>query len=185
MPQERRRRRPPAQTTNAQPRRRRERRRRACANDPRADGAGRPTGGSAAAARWPIWTTCANVSTAKSPGSVRPSGPTVAARWLNCRGQPGPRPGARRAGRATPSSTACGPYGMKPSASSPSWASPATRTSVAVRPGPARSPQRPTRRGAPPGTVLAVIRPGYGSAQNILRPAGVVVSRGPDAADPD
>ena len=38
---------------------------------------------------------------------------------------------------------------------------------------------------APPGTVLAVIRPGYGSAQNILRPAGVVVSRGPAAADPD
>jgi molecular chaperone GrpE len=38
---------------------------------------------------------------------------------------------------------------------------------------------------APPGTVLAVIRPGYGSAQNILRPAGVVVSRGPAPADPD
>ncbi len=38
---------------------------------------------------------------------------------------------------------------------------------------------------APPGAVLAVIRPGYGGAENILRPAGVVVSRGPAPADPD
>jgi molecular chaperone GrpE len=36
----------------------------------------------------------------------------------------------------------------------------------------------------PPGTVLAVIRPGYGSAQQVLRPAGVVVSRGPASSDP-
>ena len=38
---------------------------------------------------------------------------------------------------------------------------------------------------APPGTVLAVLRPGYGGAQNILRPAGVVVSRRPAPAEPD
>jgi molecular chaperone GrpE len=38
---------------------------------------------------------------------------------------------------------------------------------------------------APPGTVLAVIRPGYGSAQGVLRPAGVVVSRGPAPAESD
>lgn len=32
----------------------------------------------------------------------------------------------------------------------------------------------------PPGTVVAVARPGYGTASDILRPAGVVVAREPD-----
>ncbi|MBV9950681.1 MAG: nucleotide exchange factor GrpE [Acidimicrobiia bacterium] len=31
--------------------------------------------------------------------------------------------------------------------------------------------------GGPPGTVVAVVRPGYGNEQTILRPAGVVVAR--------
>ncbi|MGH8902422.1 MAG: nucleotide exchange factor GrpE [Egibacteraceae bacterium] len=31
---------------------------------------------------------------------------------------------------------------------------------------------------APPGTVVAALRPGYGTDETILRPAGVVVSRG-------
>lgn len=30
---------------------------------------------------------------------------------------------------------------------------------------------------APPGTVVAVVRPGYGTADRVLRPAGVVVAR--------
>lgn len=32
--------------------------------------------------------------------------------------------------------------------------------------------------GAPEGTVVAVVRPGYGTAESLLRPAGVVVSKG-------
>jgi molecular chaperone GrpE len=32
-------------------------------------------------------------------------------------------------------------------------------------------------RGGPPGTVVAVVRPGYGNEETILRPAGVVVAR--------
>lgn len=31
----------------------------------------------------------------------------------------------------------------------------------------------------PPGTVVTVIRPGYGTTETILRPAGVIVSKGP------
>jgi molecular chaperone GrpE len=31
---------------------------------------------------------------------------------------------------------------------------------------------------APPGTVVATVRPGYGAQESILRPAAVVVSRG-------
>ncbi|MDX6233025.1 MAG: molecular chaperone GrpE [Nocardioidaceae bacterium] len=31
---------------------------------------------------------------------------------------------------------------------------------------------------APPGTVVATVRPGYGTTDNVLRPAGVVVARG-------
>jgi molecular chaperone GrpE len=30
---------------------------------------------------------------------------------------------------------------------------------------------------APPGTVVAVVRPGYGTPEGVLRPAGVVVAR--------
>lgn len=30
---------------------------------------------------------------------------------------------------------------------------------------------------APPGTVIAVVRPGYGSSEALLRPAGVVVAK--------
>lgn len=33
---------------------------------------------------------------------------------------------------------------------------------------------------APPGTVVATVRPGYGTPPAILRPAGVVVGRAPD-----
>jgi molecular chaperone GrpE len=32
-------------------------------------------------------------------------------------------------------------------------------------------------RGGPPGTIVAVVRPGYGNEEVILRPAGVVVAR--------
>jgi molecular chaperone GrpE len=32
--------------------------------------------------------------------------------------------------------------------------------------------------GAPPRTVVAVVRPGYGTPEALLRPAGVVVARG-------
>jgi len=32
-------------------------------------------------------------------------------------------------------------------------------------------------RGGPPGTIVAVVRPGYGTEETILRPAGVVVAR--------
>jgi molecular chaperone GrpE len=32
---------------------------------------------------------------------------------------------------------------------------------------------------APAGTVLAAVRPGYGDGEELLRPAGVVVSKGP------
>jgi molecular chaperone GrpE len=38
---------------------------------------------------------------------------------------------------------------------------------------------------APPGTVVAAVRPGYGTADDILRPAGVVVSRSDRRADED
>jgi molecular chaperone GrpE len=31
---------------------------------------------------------------------------------------------------------------------------------------------------APPGTVVAVVRPGYGTSESVLRPAGVIVSKG-------
>jgi molecular chaperone GrpE len=31
---------------------------------------------------------------------------------------------------------------------------------------------------APPGTVVAIVRPGYGTAETVLRPAGVIVSKG-------
>jgi molecular chaperone GrpE len=31
---------------------------------------------------------------------------------------------------------------------------------------------------APPGTVVATVRPGYGTSDRILRPAGVIVARG-------
>jgi molecular chaperone GrpE len=34
---------------------------------------------------------------------------------------------------------------------------------------------------APPGTVLTVLRPGYGGTDTILRPAAVVVSRAVNA----
>jgi molecular chaperone GrpE len=33
---------------------------------------------------------------------------------------------------------------------------------------------------APPGTVVAVVRPGYGTTETVLRPAGVIVSKGAD-----
>jgi molecular chaperone GrpE len=33
---------------------------------------------------------------------------------------------------------------------------------------------------APPGTVVAVVRPGYGTTETVLRPAGVIVSKGTD-----
>lgn len=32
---------------------------------------------------------------------------------------------------------------------------------------------------APPGTVVAAFRPGYGTAETVLRPAAVIVSKGP------
>lgn len=32
----------------------------------------------------------------------------------------------------------------------------------------------------PSGRIMGVVRPGYGSGEDLLRPAGVVVSRGPD-----
>ena len=32
----------------------------------------------------------------------------------------------------------------------------------------------------PPGTVVATVRPGYGSDETILRPASVIVAREPD-----
>jgi molecular chaperone GrpE len=32
----------------------------------------------------------------------------------------------------------------------------------------------------PSGRIMGVVRAGYGSGENLLRPAGVVVSRGPD-----
>lgn len=37
---------------------------------------------------------------------------------------------------------------------------------------------------APAGTVVAVVRPGYGTAGDILRPAGVVVARTPEPPEP-
>ena len=33
---------------------------------------------------------------------------------------------------------------------------------------------------APPGTIVAAVRPGYGSGEDILRPALVIVAKGPD-----
>jgi molecular chaperone GrpE len=33
---------------------------------------------------------------------------------------------------------------------------------------------------SPPGTVVAAVRPGYGAGEELLRPAGVVVSKGSD-----
>jgi molecular chaperone GrpE len=38
---------------------------------------------------------------------------------------------------------------------------------------------------APPGTVIAVVRPGYGGDQTVLRPATVIVSKGPNWSEGD
>ena len=137
-----------------------------------------PRSTSGCCGRWPTWTTCASGSTARSCGSERPSGR-----------------GSRPSG--CPSST----ISTERSSTSPTTSR--TRLAAGVRVvrdhaldvlarlgfprfedvGERFDPARHEAVGAieadaPPGTIVAVVRPGYGTPEVILRPAAVVVAQG-------
>ena len=94
-------------------------------------------------------------------------------------GQSGARSRARRRRGRARSSTASGPSVTRPSPCCARWASRATTRPTC------RSIHNCTRRSAsipdgdaPAGTVVQVVRPGYGEGTRQLRPAAVVVAGG-------
>ena len=124
---------------------------------------------------WPTWTTCASATSASWPASVPPRVAQAAAEWLRVVDD---LDRALLHADDDPAGVVEGVLIRDQAVAVHSQARPALRGDRrAVRPGAARGRGRRRRPAdARPGTV--VVRPGYGTEEAVLRPAGVIVASG-------
>ena len=141
--------------------------------------ADRPSSRTSCAGRWPIWTTCASGTPASCAGARGRAGPGGRATWLPVLDD---LDRALAHADADPATIVEGVRAVRDQARGRAGAArlpPVRRRRRAVRPGPPRGGRRrstPTRRRA---RWSRCVRPGYGDADEQLRPAAVVVAKGP------
>ena len=162
------------------PRSRRRRRRR------RAAAARSPSWRTAGGGRWPTWTTCASGTPGSWPRERAAERARVAAALLPVLDNLELALRARRRPTRPRSSRASGRSGTRPW---PCWRGSAIpryedeSACRSTRPGTRSVARGPDEPDAAPGTVVQVLRPGYGDAERQLRPAAVVVGR-PAGSEP-